>query len=166
MNNSDSPGMTRIQDNYYYNIMAPNISIRSETDIERVLHGPRLATINLNDMSDVDIIHLSNLFDDIKSLPLTEAIEVPNILHKTQNKFIGTSFVARLDEHITKIDVSGYGFDISKMTPKSRYNIVFASPMRGLKIDKRYRATYVCNVLKLTSTGQFVAQTTMNLCTN
>lgn len=165
-NNNDSSGMTRINNDYQFYIMAPNVSIRSESDIERVLHGPKLAAINLMDMNDIDIVELTNLFEEIKSLSLSENIEVPNLLHKTQNKYIGTSYVARLDERITKVDVSGTGFDIMRITPKTRFNLIFASPIRGIKIDKQYRATFVCHVLSSTDSGKFIAQTTMNLCTN
>lgn len=165
-NNNDSSGMTRINNEYQFYIMAPNVSIRSESDIERVLHGPKLAAINLMDMNDIDIVELTNLFEEIKSLSLSENIETPNLLHKTQNKYIGTSYVARLDERITKVDVSGTGFDIMRITPKTRFNLIFASPIRGIKIDKQYRATFVCHVLSSTDSGKFIAQTTMNLCTN
>lgn len=165
-NNNDSSGMTRINNDYQFYIMAPNVSIRSESDIERVLHGPKFASINLMDMNDIDIVELTNLFEEIKSLSLSENIEVPNLLHKTQNKYIGTSYVARLDERITKVDVSGTGFDIMRITPKTRFNLIFASPIRGIKIDKQYRATFVCHVLSSTDSGKFIAQTTMNLCTN
>lgn len=165
-NNNDSSGMTRINNDYQFYIMAPNVSIRSESDIERVLHGPKLASINLMDMNDIDIVELTNLFEEIKSLSLSENIEVPNLLHKTQNKYIGTSYVARLDERITKVDISGTGFDIMRITPKTRFNLIFASPIRGIKIDKQYRATFVCHVLTSTDSGKFIAQTTMNLCTN
>lgn len=165
-NNNDSSGMTRINNDYQFYIMAPNVSVRSESDIERVLHGPKLAAINLMDMNDIDIVELTNLFEEIKSLSLSENIETPNLLHKTQNKYIGTSYVARLDERITKVDVSGTGFDIMRITPKTRFNLIFASPIRGIKIDKQYRATFVCHVLSSTDSGKFIAQTTMNLCTN
>ena len=165
-NNNDSSGMTRINNDYQFYIMAPNISIRSESDIERVLHGPKHAVVNLMDMSDIDIVELTNLFEEIKSLSLSENIETPNLLHKTQNKYIGTSYVARLDERITKVDISGTGFDIMRITPKTRFNLIFASPIRGIKIDKQYRATFVCHVLSSTDSGKFIAQTTMNLCTN
>ena len=165
-NNNDSSGMTRINNDYQFYIMAPNVSIRSESDIERVLHGPKLAAINLMDMNDIDIVELTNLFEEIKSLSLSENIEVPNLLHKTQNKYIGTSYVARLDERITKVDISGTGFDIMRITPTTRFNLIFASPIRGIKIDKQYRATFVCHVLSSTDSGKFIAQTTMNLCTN
>ena len=165
-NNNDSSGMTRINNDYQFYIMAPNVSVRSESDIERVLHGPKLASINLMDMNDIDIVELTNLFEEIKSLSLSENIEIPNLLHKTQNKYIGTSYVARLDERITKVDVSGTGFDIMRITPKTRFNLIFASPIRGIKIDKQYRATFVCHVLTSTDSGKFIAQTTMNLCTN
>ena len=165
-NNNDSSGMTRINNEYQFYIMAPNVSVRSESDIERVLHGPKLAAINLMDMNDIDIVELTNLFEEIKSLSLSENIETPNLLHKTQNKYIGTSYVARLDERITKVDVSGTGFDIMRITPKTRFNLIFASPIRGIKIDKQYRATFVCHVLSSTDSGKFIAQTTMNLCTN
>lgn len=164
-NTSDMTGMQRVGDTYRLSTLSPNVSVTTDTDIETILHGPRLAAINLMDMNDVEIVELTNLFEDIDKSS-TYNLEVPNLLHKTKNKFIASSYVARLDEHITKVDVSGSGFDISLFKPTSRFNLLFASPLRGTKMNKLYRPTFVNHVLSITDAGLFIAQTTMHLCTN
>lgn len=164
-NTSDMTGMQRVGDAYRLSTLSPNVSITTDTDIETTLHGPRLAAINLMDMNDVEIVELTNLFEDIDK-STTYNLEVPNLLHKTKNKFVASSYVARLDEHITKVDVSGSGFDITLFKPTSRFNLLFASTLRGVKMNKLYRPTFVNHVLSNTDSGLLVPQTTMHLCTN
>ena len=93
-------------------------------------------------------------------------IEVPDILHKSKNEYVASSYVARLNESITEVDLSGTGFDISRMNVNSRFNLVFATPIRGLDINRIYRASYACHVLTNLDSDLFAAQTTMNLRTN
>lgn len=162
---SDMSGMQRVGDTYRLSTLAPNVSITTDTDIERTLHGPRLAAINLMNMSNVEIVELTNLFEEINNAS-SYNLEVPNLLHKTKNNFIARSYVARLDEHITKVDLSGAGFDISLFNPTSRFNFLFASNIRGMNMNKLFRPSFVNHVLMNTESGLFTATTTAHLCTN
>ena len=164
-NTSDMSGMQKVGDAYRLSTLAPNVSITTDTDIETTLHGPKLAAINLMNMNDIEIVELTNLFEDIDKAS-TYNLAVPNLLHKTKNKFTARSYVARLDEHITKVDVSGAGFDITLFKPTSRFNLLFASTLRGINMNKLYRPTFVNHVLSNTDSGLLIAQTTMHLCTN
>lgn len=165
-NNSDTGGMKKVGNNYRMITMAANVNITTDTDVETTLHGPKLASVNLMDMDDVDIIDLTNLFENVKNSLDSFNLEVPTLLHKTKNKFIATSYVARLDEHITKVDLSGSGFDVTQFKPTSRFNLIFKSTLRGVNMNKSFRPTFVNHVLSPTETGLFIATTTMNLVTN
>lgn len=163
--NSDMSGMMQVGNKYQMITMAGNVAVNTETDIERVMNGKHLADINLNTLQ-VNTEELKELFDSTSSFAKLKNIETPNILHKSMNEYVASSYVARLNENITKIDVSGCGFDISKMKVNARYNLVFATPIRGLDINKIYRPSYVCHVLSNLDSNLFMAQTTMNLRTN
>ena len=164
-NTTDMSGMQRVGDNYRLSTLAPNVSITTDTDIERTLHGPQLAAINLMNMSNIEIVKLTNLFEDIDSAS-SYNLEVPNLLHKTKNNFIASSYVARLDEHITKVDLSGAGFDITLFNPTARFNLLFSSNIRGINMNKLFRPSFVNHVLMNTESGLFTATTTAHLCTN
>jgi DNA-binding protein len=145
--------------------MAGNVSVKTETDIERVLNARHIADINLNDM-EAHTEELTDLYATTAKYAKLKNIETPNILHKSVNEYVASSYVARLNENITEVDVSGAGFDIARMKVDTRYNLVFATPIRGLNINKIYRASYVCHVLSNLDSNLFMAQTTMNLRTN
>lgn len=164
-NNSDMSGMKYLNKKYQMVTMAGNVSVNTETDIERVLNGKYLADINLTSM-DANTEELKDLYATTAGYAKLKNIEVPDILHKSQNEYVASSYVARLNENITKVDVSGVGFDIGKIRVNSRYNLVFATPIRGLNVNKIYRASYVCHVLSNLDSNLFVAQTTMTLRTN
>lgn len=164
-NNTDMSGMKKIDKKYRMVTMAGNVSVKTETDIERVLNGKYLADINLNTMK-ANTEELSDLYATTSGYAKLKNIEVPDILHKSENEYVASSYVARLNESITEVDVSGVGFDISEIQPISRFNLVFATPIRGLNINKRYRPSYACHVLSNLDSDLFIAQTTMNLRTN
>jgi DNA-binding protein len=145
--------------------MAGNVSVKTETDIEKVLNGRYLADINLKDM-EANTEELSDLYASTSDYAKLKNIEVPNILHKSVNQYVSSAYVARLNENITEVDLSGAGFDIGKMKVNTRYNLIFATPIRGLNVNKMYRASYACHVLSNLDSNLFIAQTTMNLRTN
>jgi hypothetical protein len=97
---------------------------------------------------------------------VSKKIRVPTILHKSKNMNISNTIAARIYERLTRIDVSGVGFDVGKLKINTRYNLIFDSPIRGLDINQRYRATYVNHVFTNLNSDLFIAQTTMNLCNN
>lgn len=163
--NSDMCGMKLINKKYQMTTMAGFVSVKTETDIERVLNGRYLADINLTTMK-ANTEELTDLYATTSGYAKLKNIEVPDILHKSKNEYVASSYVARLNENITEVDISGTGFDISRMNVNARYNLVFTTPIRGLDINKVYRASYVCHVLTNLDSDLFSAQTTMNLHTN
>lgn len=163
--NSDMSGMKEINKKYQMITMAGNVSVKTETDIEKVLNGRYLADINLKDM-EANTEELTDLYASTSDYAKLKNIEVPNILHKSVNQYVSSAYVARLNENITEVDVSGAGFDIGKMKVNTRYNLIFATPIRGLNVNKMYRASYACHVLSNLDSNLFMAQTTMNLRTN
>jgi hypothetical protein len=163
--NSDMSGMKEINKKYQMITMAGNVSVKTETDIERVLNGRYLADINLTSM-EANTEELSDLYAATADYAKLKNIEVPDILHKSVNQYVSSAYVARLNENITEVDLSGAGFDIGKMKVNTRYNLIFATPIRGLNVNKMYRASYACHVLSNMDSNLFIAQTTMNLRTN
>lgn len=164
-NNTDMSGMKKTTNGYHMETMAGNISVISETDIERTLNSQNIIAINVDDLN-VDTNQLSNLYNISGIDNVSDKITLPDILHKTTNPYITDERIARVDENITRIDVSGVGFDIGKIKINTRYNLIFESPIRGMRMNKYYRATYVCHVLSNLDSMLFVPQTTMNLCNN
>ena len=174
--NDDMTGMTKSSGVHNYQMItnAPNVSVITETDVERVLNSPELASVNLNSLG-IDIKKLSKLFTDSINKSSSrkvsdginkDVIDTPHLLHKNTSEYVLQSYIARLDEKITRVDVSGSGFDIGKMKINTRYNIIFETAIRGLNINNVYRASYICHVLTNLSGELFSAQTTMNLCSN
>lgn len=163
--NSDLTGMKLINKKYQMTTMAGFVSVKTETDIERVLNGRYLADINLTTM-EANAEELTDLYASTSGYAKLKNIEVPDILHKSKNEYVASSYVARLNENITEVDLSGTGFDISRMNVNARFNLVFATPIRGLDINRIYRASYACHVLTNLDSDLFAAQTTMNLRTN
>lgn len=175
--NDDTTGMMKTSSNqhkYQMVVNTPNVSVITETDIERVLNSPEMGAINLNTL-DINIEKLKKLFSTsmVKSSSrktsngiISDIIDTPQILHKNNSDYVLPSYIARLDEKITRIDVSGSGFDIGRMRINSRYNVIFESPIRGWDINAAYRATYICHVLTNMDGSLFSATTTMSLCTN
>ena len=175
-NNDDSSGMKKLNGvhNYQMIVNAPNVSVITETDVERVLNSPEIGAINLNDMG-VTIEELKKLFSESMDRSSArkssggislKAIDTPQILHKDNSEYVLPSFIARLDEKITKIDLAGSGFDIGKLHINTRYNIIFESPIRGIDISSAYRASYVTHTITNLSGSLFTSQTTMRLCSN
>jgi hypothetical protein len=163
--NNDMTGMKYIGDNFQLTTMAGNVSVKTETDIERVLNSRHLADVNLITM-EANIEEMTELYAATKDYARLKNIDTPNILHKSVNEYVASSYVARLNESITEVDVSGAGFDISRIKVNTRFNLVFATPIRGLNINKAYRPSYACHVLSNLDSNLFIAQTTMNLRTN
>lgn len=163
--NSDMGGMRRFSNNFNMNIKASNVSVMSQTDIERIMNSQEMVVVDLNNLR-VDTNRLQKLYAVHGVDKTSENISTPNILHKTKNEYITDFNIARINEKITRVDVSGVGFDISKMKINTRYNLIFESPIRGMSMNEYYRPTYACHVLSNLDSDLFVSQTTMNLCSN
>lgn len=190
---SDMGGIRKVGDNFCMNTKAENVSVVSETDIERVLNGNKITDININKLTS-NTVEMTKLYPSAKmayykrqvdevirsgiigeketqyikeQLRLAEGnIDVPDILHKAESQYIAEDYYARLSEKITRMDISGVGFDIGKMNIKTRYNVIFDSPIRGASINQKYRASRVVHVISNLDADLFIAQTTMNICSN
>lgn len=162
---SDEGGMMETTNGYKMKTHAVNVSVLTETDIERVLNPEIISDINVNTLS-AQHTNLTRLYDTTDIDSLSDRIEQKNILHKTDRTTISVQEAARLNEQITRVDLSGAGFDIALFHPNTRINLVFESPIRGLNMADAYRAKYVCHVLENASGNLFSATTTMQLCTN
>ena len=180
-NSSDMGGMRKINSQLYQmNTKSENVSVISETDIERVLNSETITSINVRDL-DIQNETMVKLYPNISKdmttrvtervsgshvSMLLDKIATPDILHKTVNQYIAETYAARVTERITRVDVSGVGFDIGKLNIRTRYNLIFDSPIRGMKMDQYYRATRVVHVISNLDSDLFIAQTTMSLCSN
>ena len=179
---SDMGGMRRVGDiNYQMNTKADNVSVISETDIERVLNSEIINAVNVRNLN-IDSVSMVKLFPDtakdstarVKSLgannktisKIRDMISTPDLLHKTENNYAAETCAARISERITRIDLSGVGFDIGKMDITARYNLIFDSPIRGMSMNQLYRASTINHVISNLDSDLFIAQTTMTLCSN
>jgi hypothetical protein len=136
--------------------------------------------VNTKESQTTPLIDLYSELSDYKALRLSvaqikqdktfnsmlDSVSTPNILHKSYNDYLSEMYAARVYERITRMDISGVGFDIGKMNIRTRYNVCFDSQIRGFKTNKFYRAAKIVHVLTNLSSNLFVAQTTMTICTN
>lgn len=161
---------------YWFNTKAENVSVITETDVEKVLNSPFINDINVN-TGKSNSVPLSKVFtdldsDELKRTDLLKEIKknlkiwTPDTLHKSNSPFISSTNAARISERVTRVDLSGVGFDVFAITPRSRFNLVFESPIRGASINQRYRATSMVHTFTNLSADYFIAQTTMTLCSN
>lgn len=150
---------------YQAQTQSVNVSVLTESDIERVMNPERLSDINVNTLQ-MNYTDLDKLIQSANLSRYIAPIEQKNILHKTDRTTLSVQEAARINEKITQIDLSAGGIDVSLFKPNSRVNLVFESPIRGLKIADAYRIRYASHVFSNTSGQLFVPQTVMKLCTN
>lgn len=159
--NDDMGGMKKIGSMYHKNTLAGHVAVTTNTDLQRVVNSEVLNAINVTTLKEDD----SDLSVIFESSPLQHII-TPEILHKTKNPYMADQTAARSKEQMTKVDVSGIGFDIDSMKVNSRYNLIFDSPVRGVNMDQLYRPTFCVHLLRNMDANLFIAKTTMNLCSN
>jgi hypothetical protein len=163
--NSNMVGLRKYDnDTYEMHILFDNMTVTSESDIERLLQSENIGAININ-TGEIQSTTLSELYT-YKSNEILGQDQIPNILHKHLNPFIAESNAARVKEKITKIDISGVGFDIGQMKINTRYNLIFNSAIRGDNIRGLYRPMFINHVIVNQTNELFVGQTTMRLCKN
>lgn len=146
------------------------VSVLSESDIERVLTSEEIIAENVNNLktnySSFTEWYRKDSHDGLITEAMINSITPFIILHKYPSEYVASMTASRINEKITKIDLSGSGYDISQFKPTSRFNLIFESPLRGLDNAYVYRAAYVCHVISPTSQELFSATTTMSLCRN
>ena len=163
--NTDISGMFYTDAGYKMQTTTPSVSVISETDIERILNPEIMSDVNIMTLIS-NHAPLTRLFDTTDIDTVANKIEQTNILHKMDRTNISIQQAARLNEQITRIDLSGSGFDVGLFHPNTRFNIVFETPIRGMNISDAYRAKYIINVFTNTTGDLMTATTTMQLCTN
>jgi hypothetical protein len=170
--NSDMSGMQKYGDTFMMVTQAPNVNVLTETDIERVFNSYYVDDINL-DTHEVNIGTLKKLYSSdygsrlaIRTIDRTKELAIPDILHKSSSPYVVNTYIARLIENVTRVDVSGAGFDIAQFTVDNRFNLIFKSPIRGVDMNTRYRARYVNHVLGNIDSDLFSPTTTLSLCSN
>lgn len=163
--NTDISGMFYTDAGYKMQTTTPSVSVISETDIERILNPEIMSDVNIMTLIS-NHTPLTRLFDTTDIDTVANKIEQTNILHKMDRTNISIQQAARLNEQITRIDLSGSGFDVGLFHPNTRFNIVFETPIRGMNISDAYRAKYIINVFTNTTGDLMTATTTMQLCTN
>lgn len=178
-NASDMTGLKKYSSSvpkYMFNTKAANVSVITESDIERVLNSPNIGDVNVNDW-EIHSTELTKIYngletdiikriDPIKRIKKLVKIETPDILHKSNSPYISSTRAARVTERVTRIDLSGVGFDVFAINPRSRFNLIFESPIRGMSINDRYRISSTVHTFTNLSSKYFIAQTTMQLCSN
>ena len=163
--NSNMVGLHKYDnDTYEMHILFDNMTVTSESDIERLLQSENLGAVNVN-TGEIQSASLSELYQ-YKNNGILGQDQTPNLLHKHLNPFIAESNAARVKEKITKIDISGVGFDIGQMKINTRYNLIFNSAIRGDNIRGLYRPMFMNHVIVNQTNELFVGQTTMRLCKN
>ena len=178
-NSSDMSGLKKYSTSnpkYIFNTKAQNVSVLTESDIEKVLNSSTIADVNVNTWdtheetlakiyteSDEEAIRRINA---IKNISKVAKISTPDTLHKSYSPFISSTNAARLTERVTRVDLSGTGFDVFRIDPRSRFNLIFESPIRGMSINQLYRLSSTVHTFSNLSSDFFVAQTTMSLCSN
>jgi hypothetical protein len=178
-NSSDMTGLKKNSSTYpkyIFNTKAQNVSVITESDIEKVLNSLVIADVNVNTWN-LNYAELIKVFggseeDSVKRTDLKKninkllQISTPDTLHKSKSESISQVNAARITERVTRVDLSGVGFDVFRITPRSRFNLIFESPIRGMSINQRYRASSIVHTFSNQSSDFFIAQTTMHLCSN
>lgn len=159
-NNSDVSGLKKdnLSSSYKMCTLASNVSITTESDIEKVMNGSYVASIDYKD-NKLNIEAIDKFKEE-------KTITVPHTLHQYNNDFIAGMQAARINERITTIDVAGVGYDVFSMKINSRYNFIFESPMRGFDINKLYRPCYGVHIFTNMDADLFIAESTFTMCTN
>ena len=170
-NNSDMSGMMKTNQGYFMQTEFANVSVVSESDIEKVLTSETLIATNVNNLTikREDLPALKQSMKQNNGLVTPACINTISpaiLLHKSPNEYVASMTAARINEKITRVDVSGAGFDITKFKPNTRYNLIFESPIRGMNMNDTYRASIVCHTITPSSQELFTSSTTMTLCKN
>lgn len=157
--------------NFGMNIKAENVSVVSETDIERILNSDKVTSVDVSSL-DVNTETMIALYDDVnpteylRDIKQRDSITTPDILYKSKNRYMSSIYAARITERITRADISCVGFDIGRINVHSIFNILFDSPIRGMSINRAYRPMNVVHVLSNLDSNHFIAQTTMSICSS
>ena len=141
-----------------------------DENFRKVLNAEYLESVNINTLK----VSFHKIFNDLQTTLFNikndirgETYISPDyILHKYLSEYVSETVIARLNEQVTRIDVSGVGFDVEYFNPMSRFNLIFESPIRGINMADKYRPIFINNVFNSIGNDLFIASTTMRLCKN
>ena len=127
-NASTTSGMKKINNKYFMKTLAQSASITTTSEIDKIINAKKMNVSNINTLDTKKYV-IDELYADKDN-----SESILQIIHKTQNEYIGDANKARLCENLTKIDISGAGFDISKFNIDTRFNVIFQDkfPIEGL----------------------------------
>ena len=171
-NDSNQSGLLKTNNEYFMQTAFENVSILTESDIEKVLRAERITSVNVETLSS-STVNLpfyteseTQVANDVITKQANDNISPTLMLHKSTNPYVATMSAARVNETVTRVDVSGAGWDILSITPTSRFNLIFESPLRGVDMAAKYRPAFANHILTTVGHGWYTSQTTMTLCKN
>ena len=157
--NTDLIGYAKENDTYKIAIVNNNVSVLTETDIEKVINGSFVSDLNFKS-GKVSSAELD------KKLQNENKIITPHVLHPYQNDYVSDMYAAMINERITRVDLSTAGVDVFSLKINTHYNLIFQTPIRGFDIDRKYRASYATHVFSNLDSDLFQATSTFKLCSN
>lgn len=157
--NTDLVGYAKENDTYKIAVMDRNVSVLTETDIEKVINGSFVSDLNYK----TGLVSSAELD---KKLQNTNKIIIPHVLHPYQNEYVSDMYAAMINERITRVDLSTSGVDVFSLKINTHYNLIFQTPIRGFDIDRKYRALYATHVFSNLDSDLFQATSTFKLCSN
>ena len=160
--NSDMGGYQKQGSDYMMHVLAGNVSILTESDIERILQADAINAVNVN----TDDVQYSSLQSIYTNSTLSGKEGTPNILHKHTNPYVASTQAARIKEKTTQIDLSCTGIDIGNININSRINLIYNTAIRGRDVSGMYRISYANHVLQLLDGELFCSTSTFKLCKN
>lgn len=159
--NDDMSGLRKFGDQYMMGTMSKNVSIMSESDLQKVVQPNKLTAVDIKDFK-IQSTNMTDMFKDTKQTDWKQY----TITHASQNPFLTEMYNARVKEKSTIISVSGNGFEISIFKVNSRFNLIWESPIRGHNINDVYRPVFINHVFTNLDSKLFIVESTMNLVTN
>lgn len=171
-NDSNQSGLMKTDAGYFMQTAFENVSVLTESDIERVLRAERITAVNVETLesstTDLPFYQESEtqVTNDLLTKQANDNISPTLMLHKSTNPYVATMSAARVNETVTRVDISGAGWDILAIKPTTRFNLIFESPLRGVDMAAKYRPAFANHVLTTVGHGTFTSQTTMTLCKN
>ena len=160
--NSDMGGLRKNGSTYTMHVLSANVSVLTETDIERILNSDSLNAVNVN-TEDVQNASLKALYN---SSTVNGKEQTPNVLHKHVNPFVASMYASRVKEKTTQVDLSCTGIDIGTLHIDTRINLIFDTALRGLNMNGMYRMCYANHVLQQLDGELFTSTSTFRLCKN
>jgi hypothetical protein len=157
---SDMGGLKKYGDGSYTQcVMSMNVSVLTESDIERILNADTINAVNVN-TEDIQSASLKELYTNASP---NGKEPNPNIIHKHINPFVASTSAARVKERITQVDLSCNGCDIGNLHADTRINLIFDTAIRGRNMSGLYRMGYANHFITQLDGSLFTSTSTFRL---